>query len=536
MLMKPFYRFLLNTLMIPGYFACISATILVLHAFAHVLLVRPRHKDVVAQSPFATFEPVDVSVANGAALQEKTFIELHGGLVLYLFKIARLFSCLAFLVLSLTTLQNGRDGECLSGVSWRGSNTAYSLLSSDRGTSNSDWIYFSICATSTFTVVLSAITLASHAAFSRLVSAHLTIVLSTLFAVYGYRDIWPLLTFTEQPIDSCEGLLLWAKLATLTVGAVYPLFSPRLYIPLDARKPSGTPHPEQTASWASLLSYSWVDPTVRLAYRLAHLPHNLLPPLSDQDHAENLKRRSFPHLDQFTGAKKRHIFYGLMAVFRVEIIIQSVNLVIQVLHLTSREITEVWKHLQGPRKFDCTVRSEIPPSLSRDWWRGCACASLGVDIVYPPRHPHFIIRFSVCRTMVRVEAILSQLIFEHALRIRVKTETSDAKLPAPQGSSESGGSGQASKDSPSNAKSPAKNLIGKLNNLVTSDLATATEGRDFLILVFAPLQLIAVTWFLYTLLDWSALVGLGMMVITFPLPSMVMKRIQHVKEEQSKKV
>lgn len=144
---------------------------------------------------------------------------------------------------------------------------------------------------------------------------------------------------------------------------------------------------------------------------------------------------------------------------------------------------------------------------TRDWRRGCACAALGVDIVYPLWQPHFIIGFStvylyrgeyyvvfICkrtlgeltfrqtRSMVRVEAILSQLIFEHALRIRVKAETSDVEVPPSQGSSEPGGSGQPSKDSPSTAKSPAKNLIGKLNNLVTSDLATATDGRDFLVL------------------------------------------------------
>lgn len=134
--------------MIPGYFACISATILVLHAFARLLLVRPKHKAVVPQTPFAAREPVDVSVSNGAALLEKTFVELHGGLALYLFKIARLTSCFAFLMLSLATLQTDRHGECFPDASWKGGDTAYSLLSSARGMSNSDWISFSICATS----------------------------------------------------------------------------------------------------------------------------------------------------------------------------------------------------------------------------------------------------------------------------------------------------------------------------------------------------------------------------------------------------
>lgn len=85
-----------------------------------------------------------------------------------------------------------------------------------------------------FTIILCIITVASYGQFSKLVSAHLTVVLLTLLAVYAYRDVWPLLTFIEEPVDSCEGYFLWGKLASLTVGAVvYPLFSPRLYIPLD---------------------------------------------------------------------------------------------------------------------------------------------------------------------------------------------------------------------------------------------------------------------------------------------------------------
>lgn len=84
--------------------------------------------------------------------------------------------------------------------------------------------------------------------------------------------------------------------------------------------------------------------------------------------------------------------------------------------------------------------------------------------------------------MVRAKAILSQLIFEHALRIRMKAETKDAKTPASQGSSERGTSRQVSKDPSSSRKSSGKNLQGKLNNLVTSDLSSATNGRDFLML------------------------------------------------------
>jgi len=47
------------------------------------------------------------------------------------------------------------------------------------------------------------------------------------------------------------------------------------------------------------------------------------------------------------------------------------------------------------------------------------------------------------------------------------------------------------------------NLIGKINNLVTTDLNNITDGRDFMFLVvYAPLMTIACVVFLYEVLGW----------------------------------
>jgi hypothetical protein len=54
------------------------------------------------------------------------------------------------------------------------------------------------------------------------------------------------------------------------------------------------PAPEQTASWASMMMFSFLDPTVALAYRVPHLSFDQLPPLADYDEAHNLVKRSFP--------------------------------------------------------------------------------------------------------------------------------------------------------------------------------------------------------------------------------------------------
>ena len=65
---------------------------------------------------------------------------------------------------------------------------------------------------------------------------HLGFILFATFAVYFYRDIWPLCTFTLTPADINEGPFVWARIAVLTVAAiVVPLFVPRQYVPVDPK-------------------------------------------------------------------------------------------------------------------------------------------------------------------------------------------------------------------------------------------------------------------------------------------------------------
>lgn len=69
---------------------------------------------------------------------------------------------------------------------------------------------------------------------SVVIARHLNAVLLSSWAVYVYRDIWPLATVTLQPLDASEGSLFWVRFALLTIaGAVIPLVVPHPYIPLD---------------------------------------------------------------------------------------------------------------------------------------------------------------------------------------------------------------------------------------------------------------------------------------------------------------
>lgn len=68
-----------------------------------------------------------------------------------------------------------------------------------------------------------------------MLTRHNILLLLATLVVYGYRDIWQLVTYTEEPIDVSEGWVLWAEIITLAVTSIcIPLFIPRKYVPVDA--------------------------------------------------------------------------------------------------------------------------------------------------------------------------------------------------------------------------------------------------------------------------------------------------------------
>jgi hypothetical protein len=137
--------------------------------------------------------------------------------------------------------------------------------------------------------------------------------------------------------------------------------------------------------------------------------------------------------------------------------------------------------------------------------------------------------------LVKTEGIITQLVFEHALRIRMKAEAPESSGPdissipaagppaagggssssssstaTPQGTSAVGpsteGSGAATPIQTLPAGKPkaeGENLTGKINNLVTTDLGQITDAREFIrLILFVPLKITASTIFLYVVLGW----------------------------------
>ncbi|KAG1908484.1 uncharacterized protein F5891DRAFT_993333 [Suillus fuscotomentosus] len=562
-----------STLMIPAYFAAASAFLLLLHL---IMLSNPVKKlwsyflpHKTEEEPTVFFdEPI---TADGFFSEARVFISQHGGWVIFAYKFARFIGCLTFLGLSLATFILDGRGEHVTGANKLSKGKHRRPRPSDGYIpfSPAEWLQFAMCMTAAYASILGLVSVTTKPRWSRLVSNHLATLLFAVFAVFTYRDLWPLVTFHKQPKDIGEGGLLWAKVTILFLSSiVFPLVSPRQYVPVDPANPADSPHPEQTSSWLSMALYIWLDPIVFKAYRVPHLSHEELPPLADHDYSRNLKKKSFPHLDPFFGSRRRHIFFGLMKTFCVEYIVLSIMIVLQVLARLAAPV--------GINQLLLYVETKGEHAIVRPWvW--ISWLFLG-PLAGALAWQWYI--FIATRVLVQTEGIITQLVFEHALRIRMKAELPDGKKSGestpsstPDSASVAGSSTAAADestdcsgdetlqastetastsstkkdkrksqdikeemDNSSKQHSSADNLVGKINNLVTTDLSNLTDGRDFIMVaLYMPLQVGMCIWFLYEILGWSAFAGLVVMFILFPLPGYVAQRIQKVQAEKMHK-
>ncbi|KII93466.1 hypothetical protein PLICRDRAFT_35686 [Plicaturopsis crispa FD-325 SS-3] len=564
-----------DSLVFPAYAAGASAILVLLHL---VLASKPVRKLFAAISPPKSAPPEeDVDGTSprirpaGLFADAKEHVADHGGATIFTFKLVRFLGSLALLGLSIATLILEEEGSTTGDESWLTKHGKHwgkhhpKKSGRKYGFSKNEWLQVATCITFTYASLLALISVSVKPRWSRVISSHLVTLLLVAWGVYFYRDIWPLATYTQTPVDIAEGRLLWAKSIILTIIAVVvPLFCPTQYIPYNAKEPA-TPNPEQTASLMSFLLYSYLDPVIFLAYRIPHLAHDMLPPLSDTDWAKNLVSASFPHLDPFhSGHKRVYLFWGLLRVFRTEYITLSIMLVIKVVAglVSPLGINRLLYYLETQgHDSDVVVR----PWVWIIWlFLGPLISSLAFQWYI----------YLTTRTLVRAEAIITQLVFEHALRIRMKAETPESSSSSPntpvattpdsssiaEGSTEDGtGSAddtlRASSSSDASAVNKGKqksieaptpaadakpantdNLVGKINNLVSTDLDNIVDARDFLFVVlYMPLQIGLCTWFLYNILGWSTFVGIAAMILLFPLPGYVAKYIHTVQSTRMKK-
>ncbi|KAJ7101009.1 hypothetical protein C8R43DRAFT_1141277 [Mycena crocata] len=555
-----------DTLILPALVAVVSAFVLLQHLFWASVWGRKLRAFIFRTSQPEVTDPPPALHPVGLVAEVKEHVAHHGGPVIFTFKLARLVACLTLLGLSITTLaltEAHRSETGKASIFGKWGKKHPKKPHAKPALSVTEWLQVAMCMAFFYASILAIATVSAKRRSSQVVVKHLNTLLVVTLLTYVYRDLFPLITYHRVPLDLSEGWILWVKMAALLVGAaVVPLFVPRQYIPVDPKNPMVVPNPEQTASIIATMFYFFLDPIVFLAYRVPHLPHDQLPPLADYDTTANLKARNFKHLE-VSVSNKRHLFFGLIWVFRTEYLSMAATIIVMA-------VSNFASPIGINRLLDYLEHPGQNPTIKPWFW--IIWLFLG-PIVASTSFQWYI--FLATRTL----ALITQLVFEHALRIRVKAESAE-KAPTSSGastpqdrsaspteqeessgdetinadtvsrdetlqassasiksttSSKAKGKGKDTKEE-SEESASASNLVGKITNLVTTDLGNITESRDFLfILLLIPMEIILCVVFLYQVLGWSAFVGMGVMVLLFPVPGYVAKQIQTVQQQRLKK-
>ncbi|EJF59658.1 P-loop containing nucleoside triphosphate hydrolase protein [Dichomitus squalens LYAD-421 SS1] len=545
----------LDSLLLPVYAAGVSGLLLLAQSASEVIRNNGLPAEDTPQS-----EPETRSCFRRA-------LENVGGGTIFAFKLAQLLGILGLFGVSLAqlALQNRETAS-------------HNLLAS------SHWqiVQAAQCVLYAYLAALAAVAVFGRPSVNSRAYGHVSFILVFVWSAYMYRDVYPLATLDRTPADTGDGALLYAKFALLTITAVViPLFVPRKYVPVNPKEVL-EPNPEQTASLASLLTFTFMAPIVWTAYKISHYKYEMLPPLADYDHLKSLVGKSFPRLDPTQNKSRRHMGFKVLRVFWLEYV-----------HLASMSVTAVLAAFAAPIAIQGLLgylESGGTVYSVRPWFW---IALLFFGRVFKSISDQWFM-FKHTRLSVRIQAVITELVFEHALRIRMKAETSEvtdasksgeitavatpdtasqvgvegegegsaegsdagASVPAHSATSSSStavapasikGKGKApSEDTAKKVAEPSKpaeggkkgkNLVGRINNLVTSDLSNLEPIGMFVTFatIESPFQITLCMVFLYQILGWSALVGLATMLITLPVPGWITKHIQGTQREKMKR-
>ncbi|GJJ15111.1 hypothetical protein Clacol_009386 [Clathrus columnatus] len=242
---------------------------------------------------------------------------------------------------------------------------------------------------------------------------------------------------------------------------------PRQYKPLNSSNSQKDINPEQVASLASFITWSYLDPLVWKAARSSSLEYEDLPPIADYDRAEYIVPRSEKVIKRF---KERHIFWGIIAIFSKEVVILSLLVILKTVStfIAPFSLNQLLLYIQNGsagafyRPWMWVVFMFVGPmigSFSFEYYT-----------------------FLMMRATVRLEAIITQLVFDHALEIRVKEENHPEQDE---------GKAKGLEDLKPQTKDAQKsNLVGKINNLITTDVLNITNGRHFIMVVLPVARMI----------------------------------------------
>jgi hypothetical protein len=289
-----------------------------------------------------------------------------------------------------------------------------------------------------------------------------------------------------------------------------------------------------------------LNPIIWQASKVAHMTTEMLPPQVETDNMRALRPVIYHYLDPFVSGTRKNV-----SVYRALLVGFAGSWALQSLYLVLIAIATIASPV-GLNKLLSYIENKGEDAFIQPWvWIFVitlapilrnACEQLYL--------------YTNTRTATRIEAVITSVVYEHSLRIRVLNKAAENTTPTPLatppetpkpvtalgstqasasgdqlasevstlhsrggtsvstasavvGSSNSKDTDRQGKDSKAKADGDKKkteksqDIIGKLNNLVTSDLDNISGGKDWLLVVLNNmLQLTLGSWFLYSILDW----------------------------------
>ncbi|KZT36414.1 P-loop containing nucleoside triphosphate hydrolase protein [Sistotremastrum suecicum HHB10207 ss-3] len=423
---------------------------------------------------------------------------------------------------------------------------------------------------SLYGAALSVLTLLGPRDSRYLLSSHLSFIHFVAFSIYIVRDIFPL-AVGEGSADEQDGPSGWIRLALLGVsGFIIPIILPRKGYPEDSEAALSLPL-HATASWLSYSCYSFLDPIVYTAFKKSNLQLDEVPALTLDDQTKSLTTKSAPLIDPVELGHSRSLIWGMLSIFKNQYFVMGCIGAFQSLNEFSEAIATN-RILKSLEKGNSETKIET--------WVWILLLVIG------PVIGSLIMEFALHLqniVNVRFQAILTQLILTHSLRVRMDTVwTSSGSPSAITGSSESAppaspatsatvisetasasrvkteddGASNSTTSTPAasssqltpededsaeiqqadgvGAKKTQDDHYGKINNFLTSDMDNIRFIQEFFRPVWSVFRALLSIGILYTILGWSVFVGFAVMIACIPIPGYTSKLLMRLQREKMK--
>ncbi|KAG0635925.1 hypothetical protein HOY80DRAFT_892204 [Tuber brumale] len=340
------------------------------------------------------------------------------------------------------------------------------------------------------------------------------------------RDILPKLLLhpsRERLIDVRTGWAVYARLGlTLTIG-ILSLATPRVWYPVDPLA-GDEPTPEQIASpFSYAISYHWIESIIRVAYR-RDVEVEDLPPIPDYDRGKLWGKMIANHQRSTT-------FWTLLSLMKYELSLMTLFsfLIGATQFIWPLSMKHLLAYIEGSSQpivtpWTFVVGMFLGPLLGGVAWEAYV--------------------FQSNRVGIRVKAALTQSLLEKTLKIRFTADSVSKQEKQGATKKDRGKKGEAETE-----EDHKKSRVGRINNLMSSDLAELSSARSvspcpnsgeaiadilnfcsdfFLVFGGVPIEVLFSVIFLYDLLGWSSLVGVAMMIITMIIPGMLAKLLAKI--------